>query len=310
MTPGNWLALVVALVLAAEAVRALRQRAQRYERWRRFFHRRTTSWGLGILTFLVIVAAAAPLLAPFDPNRPLDIVHLTNRPPSWTFLLGTDLLSRDVWSRTVYGARVSLGIGALGALVAVSLGTAVGAIAGYYRRWIDAVLMRGVDVGLALPRIFVLLMAVALWDGLPFAALVIAIGLTSWFGTSRLVRTEVLALRQRDFVVAARALGAGTPRVIFRHVLPNAAAPIIVSAALGVGNVLLLEASLSFLGIGIAPPAASWGNMIADGAPSIYTAPWSTLFPGLAISLVVMSLNAVADGVRAALDPREEGGIE
>jgi len=305
MTLGNWFALLVALVVAAEVVRALRHRAVRQERWRRFFRLRTTSWGLGILTFLLLVALAAPLLAPFDPNRQLDIVHLTNRPPSSTFLLGTDPLSRDVWSRLVYGTRVSLGIGALGALVAVALGTLVGALAGYYQRWIDAVLMRGVDVGLALPRIFVLLMAVALWDGLPFAALVVAIGLTSWFGTSRLVRAEVLSLRQRDFVVAARALGAGSSRVIVRHVLPNAAAPIIVSAALGVGNVLLLEASLSFLGIGVPPPDASWGNMIADGMPSIYTAPWSTFFPGLAISLVVMSLNGVADGVRDALDPRE-----
>jgi len=306
MTLGSWLAVFVALVLAAELVRALRHRAMRQERWRRFFRHRTTSWGLGILAFLAIVALAAPLIAPFDPNKQLDIVRLKNHAPSWTFLLGTDVLSRDVWSRTVYGARVSLGIGALGALVAVSLGTFVGAIAGYYQRWIDAVLMRGVDVGLALPRIFILLMAVALWDGLPFTALVIVIGLTSWFGTSRLVRAEVLSLRQRDFVVAARALGAGSGRVIFRHVLPNAAAPIIVSAALGVGNVLLLEAALSFLGIGIKPPDPTWGNMIADNASSIYSAPWSTLFPGLAISLVVMSLNAVADGVRDALDPHED----
>lgn len=310
MTLANWFALLVTLVLAAEVVRALRHRAEDQERWRRFFHHRTTTWGLGILAFLVTAAVVAPLIAPFDPNRQLDIVRLPNHAPSWTFLMGTDAYSRDVWSRTLYGARVSLGIGALGALVAVSLGTLVGSLAGYYRRWIDAVLMRGVDVGLALPRIFILLMAVALWDGLPFAALVIAIGLTSWFGTSRLVRAEVLSLRQRDFVVAARALGADARRVIFRHVLPNAAATIIISAALSVGNVLLLEASLSFLGIGIAPPDASWGNMIADGAPSIYTAPWSTLFPGLAISLVVMSLNAVADGVRDALNPHDDGGAE
>jgi len=309
VTLGTWFALGLALVLAGEFVRALRRRGLRQggggERWRRFFRHRTTSWGLGILIFLVIVAVAAPLIAPFDPNRQLDIVHLKNQPPSWTFLFGTDVLSRDVWSRAVYGARVSLGIGALGALMAVSLGTLVGAIAGYYQRWIDAVLMRGVDVGLALPRIFILLMAVALWDGLPFAALVIAIGLTSWFGTSRLVRAEVLSLRQQDFVVAARALGVQTGRIIFRHVLPNAAAPIIVSAALGVGNVLLLEASLSFLGIGIKPPDPTWGNMIADNAPSIYSAPWSTIVPGLAIALVVMSLNAVADGVQDALDPHE-----
>jgi peptide/nickel transport system permease protein len=309
MTLGTWLALAVALVLAGETVRALRQRALQPrggERWRRFFKHRTTSWGVGILAFLVIIALAAPLIAPYDPNRQLDIVRLKNHPPSWTFMLGTDVLSRDMWSRVVYGARVSLGIGALGALVAVSLGTLVGALAGYYRRWVDPVLMRGVDVGLALPRIFILLMVVALWDGLPFVALVLAIGLTSWFATSRLVRSEVLALREREFVVAARAVGAEDGRVIFRHVLPNAAAPIIVSAALGVGNVLLLEASLSFLGIGIEPPNASWGNMIADGASTIYTAPWTTLFPGLAISLVVMSLNAIADGLRQALDPRED----
>src|SRR5437867_13452816 len=235
MTLGTWLALFVALVLAAEAVRTLRHRGLRSERWRRFFRHQATSWGLGILTFLVVVALAAPLIAPFDPNRQLDILHLTNRPPSWTFLLGTDFLSRDVWSRLVYGARVSLGIGALGALMAVSLGTFVGAVAGYYQRWIDTVLMRGVDVGLALPRIFILLMAVALWDGLPFPALVITIGLTSWFGTSRLVRAEVLSLRQRDCVAAARALGADNGGVMFRHVLPNAAAPLYVSGALGFG---------------------------------------------------------------------------
>jgi len=306
MRLGNWLALFVALVLAAEIARLTRQRALRRERWRRFFKHRTTSWGLGILAFLAIVALAAPLVAPFGPGDQLGIVDLRNHPPSWAFVLGTDVLSRDVWSRVAWGARVSLGIGALGALVAVSLGTLVGATAGYYSRWVDALLMRGVDVGLALPRIFILLMAVALWDGLPFAALVLAIGLTSWLGTSRLVRAEVLSLREREFVVAARALGAKTGRVIFRHVLPNAAAPIIVSAALGVGNVLLLEASLSFLGIGVAPPDPSWGSIIAEGASTIYTAPWTILFPGLAISLVVMSLNAVADGLRDALDPREE----
>jgi peptide/nickel transport system permease protein len=306
MTLGTWLALVVSIVLAAESVRWLRHRALRDERWRRFFRHPTAAWGVGILMFLIIAALAAPLLSPFDPYRQIDIVDLKNHSPSWTFLLGTDGLSRDVWSRLVFGARVSLGIGALGAFVAVSLGSLVGALAGYYRRWVDAALMRAVDVGLALPRIFILLMAVALWDRLPFPVLVLAIGLTSWFGTSRLVRAEVLSLRERDFVHAARALGAGTRRVIFRHVLPNAAAPIIVSAALGVGNVLLLEASLSFLGIGIAAPKPSWGNMIADGAPDLYNAPWATIFPGLAISLVVLSLNAIADGLRDALDPREE----
>jgi len=306
MTLRHWLALVVAVVLAVEGVRVLQRRALAEERWRRFFRHPTAYWGLVVLAFLLIVAVAAPIVAPYDPIDQPDIVRLKNHPPSWTFLLGTDVYSRDVWSRLVFGARVSLGIGALGMLVAVTLGSLVGAVAGYYRRWVDALLMRTVDIGLALPRIFILLMAIALWDRLPFAALVIAIGLTSWFGTSRLVRAEVLSLRERDYVAAARALGAGPGRIIFRHVLPNAAAPIIVSAALGIGNVLLLEAGLSFLGIGVAPPQPSWGNMIADGAPTLATAWWSTLFPGLAIAVVVMSLNAVADALRDALDPREE----
>lgn len=306
MTFGSWLALIVAVVIAAEAVRWLRQRALQHEQWRRFFRHPTAAWGCGILTFLVIIALAAPLVAPLNPIVQPDPVGLKNHPPSLTFLMGTDSFSRDVWSRFAYGARISLGIGALGALIAVALGSFVGAIAGYYRRWVDTILMRAVDIGLALPRIFILLMAVALWDRLPFAWLALVIGLTSWFGTSRLVRAEVLGLRERDFVVAARALGVPSSRVIFGHVLPNAAAPIIISAALSVGNVLLLEASLSFLGVGVAPPRPSWGNMIADGAASMYTAPWTTLFAGLAISLVVMSLNAVADGLRDALDPRED----
>jgi peptide/nickel transport system permease protein len=306
MTLGSWLALCAAIVLAAELMRLLRNRAHAGERWRRFFRHPTASWGVVILIFLLIVAIAAPLIAPYDPRVPLEIVRLKNHPPSGAFIMGTDVLSRDVWSRVVYGARWSLGIGVLGAFVAITLGSLVGAVAGYYRRWVDSLLMRTVDVGLALPRIMILLMAVALWDRLSAPVLVLAIGLTSWFGTSRLVRAEVLALRERDFVAAARALGVAPSGVIFRHVLPNAAAPIIVSAALAIGNVLLLEAGLSFLGIGIAPPRPSWGNMIAEGRVTVYTAPWTMLFPGLAISLVVMSLNAVADALRDALDPREE----
>ena len=306
MTLHAWFALLAALVLSGWAVGAVRRRTARHEAGRRFFRHPTAAWGIGVLAFFVIVAAAAPHVTSFDPRDQLDIVHLKSQPPSWSNILGTDVYSRDLWSRIAFGARISLIVGALGMLVAVTLGTLVGAVAGYYRHWVDAVLMRGVDVGLALPRIFVLLMAVALFGRLPLAILVLVMGFTSWFGTSRLVRAEVLSVRERDFVAAARAMGAGPGRVIFRHVLPNAAAPIIVSAALGIGNVLLLEAALSFLGIGVAPPAPSWGNMIADGAPYLATAPWTTLFPGLAIALVVMALNAVADALRDALDPRQE----
>ena len=306
MTLTAWFALLATLVLSTWAVGALRRRTARHEAGRRFFRHPTAAWGIGVLAFFVIVALAAPLVTSFDPRDQLDIVHLKSQAPSWSNILGTDVYSRDLWSRIAFGARISLIVGALGMLVAVTLGTLVGAVAGYYRRWVDAVLMRSVDVGLALPRIFVLLMAIALFGRLPLAILVLVIGFTSWFGTSRLVRAEVLSVRERDYVAAARAMGAGPGRVIFRHVLPNAAAPIIVSAALGIGNVLLLEAALSFLGIGVAPPAPSWGNMIADGAPYLASAPWTTLFPGLAIALVVMALNAVADALRDALDPREQ----
>jgi len=188
----------------------------------------------------------------------------------------------------------------------VTIGAAVGAVAGYFRRWVDTALMRLVDIGLAMPRMFAMLVVVALWEHLAVPVFVLLIGLTGWFATSRLVRAEVLSLREREFVSAARALGAGAGRVILRHVLPNAAAPIIVSAALGIGNVMLLEAGLSFLGLGVPSPVPSWGNMIADGWHKLAVAWWSSTFPGLAISLVVMALNAVGDALRDALDPRKE----
>jgi peptide/nickel transport system permease protein len=306
MNVWNWLAVGGAAVVALAVVTETRRRALQRVRGRRFFRHPTAAPGVFVLTFFVTIALAAPLVAPYPPSVQIDVVH-PDQPPSAQFPLGTDPLSRDVWSRLAYGARVSLGIGALAMMVAVTVGAAVGAAAGYFRRWVDAVLMRLVDVGLAMPRIFVFLMAVALWEHLPLGVLVLLIGLTGWFATSRLVRAEVLSLREREYVAAARALGAGSGRIIFRHVLPNAAAPIIVSAALGIGNVMLLEAGLSFLGLGVPSPVPSWGNMIADGMPKMAVAPWSATFPGVAISLVVMALNAIGDALRDALDPRKEG---
>lgn len=304
MNLRSLIALLAALGLAWAAVRWIRRRAGRTATGMRFFSHPFAAPGLGVLVFFVAVAAGAPVVAPYDPEEPQDIVHLVNRPPSRQFVLGTDALSRDVWSRIVYGGRVSLSIGALAALLAASVGAAIGAVAGYFRRWVDAALMRLVDVGLALPRIFVLITIVGLWGQLSVPPLIAVIGLTGWFGTSRLVRAEVLSIRERAFVDAARAAGAGAGRVILRHVLPNAAAPIIVSAALGVGNVLLLEAGISFLGIGVPPPRPSWGRMIADGNEWLATAPWTSLWAGLAVALVVMSFNAVGDALRDALDPR------
>lgn len=306
MNVWNWLAVGSAALVALAVLTETRRRALRSAPGRRFFRHPTAGPGMFVLVFFITIALAAPLVAPYKPYEQIDIDLMANQPPSARNILGTDPYSRDVWSRLVYGARISLGIGALAMLVAVTIGAAVGATAGYFRHWVDAVLMRFVDVALAIPRIFVFLMAVALWDNRPLWVLVLLIGLTGWFATSRLVRAEVLSLREREYVAAARALGAGRARVIFRHVLPNAAAPIIVSAALGIGNVMLLEAGLSYLGLGVPSPAPSWGNMIADGFPKMVTAPWSATFPGVAISLVVMSLNAMGDALRDALDPRRE----
>jgi len=280
-------------------------RRARRDSGRRFFRHPTAAVGLAVLVLLATLALCAPLVAPILPSTQIDITGLQNRPPSGQHPLGTDLYSRDVWSRLVYGARVSLGVGTLGMLVAVSLGGLVGATAGYFRGWADSVLMRFVDVGLSVPRIFLVLAAIAVWERLGVASLILLLGLTGWFATSRIVRAEVLTLRERSFTEAARSLGARPWRVIVRHIVPNAAAPLIVSAALGIGNMLLLETALSFLGVGIQPPQPSWGNMVADGRDLLTAAPWTSLFPGLAIALVVMALNAVGDALRDALDPRD-----
>jgi peptide/nickel transport system permease protein len=264
----------------------------------------TTRVAVRWLVILTVAATVAPWLAPFRPSQQLDIVALVNQAPSWAHPFGTDSYSRDVYSRMLFGARVSLGVGVFAMVVAVLAGGTVGMVAGYFRRGIDSGLMRLVDVGLAVPRIFLVLVVTALWSGLALAPLVLLLGLTGWFATSRLVRSEVLVLRDAPFVEAARAAGASPLRVMLRDVTPNAAAPMIVSAALGIGNVMLLEAALSFLGVGVQPPAASWGNMIADGRDQLVTAPWTTLIPGIAVALSVMAFNIVGDALERALDPR------
>jgi len=310
MTPRSWVAVLAVLLLSVVLVARLRaaRRGEEHDVRRRFFRAPGAFVGLVVVCFIVLAAAAAPLIAPYPPSRQLDIVALQNRPPSWLHPLGTDVYSRDLLSRLLFGARVTLGVAALAVLVAVGIGTLVGLVAGYGRRWTDGVLMRIVDIGLAVPRLFVFLMVVALWDRLPLGALILLLGATGWFVTSRLVRAEVLSLRERLFVDATRASGARPSRVVFRHILPNAMAPIVVSAVLGLGNVMLLEAALSFLGIGVAPPTPSWGNMLAEGRDQLLTAPWTTLFPGLAIAAVVMACNAVGDALRRALNPLEPGG--
>jgi peptide/nickel transport system permease protein len=259
--------------------------------------------GLVFLLFLVLLAALGPLFLP-DPFRQFDLVELASAAPSADHPFGTDQLSRDVLSRVVSGARISLAVAALAVGLSVSLGAGVGLVAGYCGGTVDAVLMRFVDGALAVPRLFLLLLVLAVPDRVPLAALVLLIGTTGWFATSRLVRAEVLRLREEAFVRAAEALGASRRRVIFRHLLVNAAGPLLVSATLGVGDVILLEAGLSFLGLGVQPPTPSWGGMILDARPVLEAAPWVGIFPGVAITLTVLATNLVGDALRDALDPR------
>jgi len=258
--------------------------------------------GLATLAVLALVVLAGPWLLP-DPTAMPDLLAGAV-PPGATHPLGTDQLNRDILARVVWGGRISLSIAALAVTLAVFLGAVVGGLAGYFGGWLDGALMRVVDGALAIPRLFLLLLLVAVWEQMPLGALVLVLGATGWFATSRIVRGEVLRLREAEFVAAATALGAGPARIIFRHLLPNVAGPLLVAATLGVGDVILLEAGLSFLGVGVRPPTPSWGGMILDARSILTTAPWASIFPGLAIVITVLSVNLIGDALRGALDPR------
>lgn len=258
--------------------------------------------GLLILAVLTAFVLIGPRLLP-DPNAMPDLMAGAVAPGAG-HPFGTDQLNRDILSRVVTGGRISLSISALAVALAVLLGALVGGLAGFYGGWLDGALMRLVDGALAIPRLFLLLLLVAVWEQMPLGALVLVLGGTGWFGTSRIVRGEVLRLREAEFVSAARALGAGPGRIIFRHLLPNVAGPLLVAATLGVGDVILLEAGLSFLGVGVRPPTPSWGGMILDARSLLTTAPWASIFPGLAIVVTVLAVNLIGDALRGALDPR------
>ena len=259
--------------------------------------------GLIALATLALIALVGPFVLP-DPTLQGDLLTASLLPPGPGHLLGTDQLSRDVLARIVNGLRLSLVIGLVSALLAVALGTAVGLIAGSQAGVVDTVLMRTVDALLAIPRLFVLLLVLAVWDRVPLPALVLLLAVTGWYGTSRLVRAEAVRLRGEDFVRAAAALGAGRLRIALRHLLPNVAGPILVAGTLGVGDVILLEAGLTYLGLGIRPPTPSLGGMVLDSRAVFVTAPWTSIFPGLVIVLTVLSVNLVGDALRDALDPR------
>lgn len=258
-----------------------------------------------VLLLIVAAAAAAPLLAPYSPVVQTDIVAGGTQAPSLAHPLGTDQYSRDVLSRLLFGGRISLIVGLLATFVAVTLGTAYGLAAGYAGGVIDEIMMRLVDAAMSVPRVLLALALVALWGQMSTTGLILLLGLTGWFQLSRLVRAEVLTARQTDYVASARALGAHDFRIALRHVLPNVLPPIIVFATIGLGNVIALEAGLSYLGFGVQPPVPSWGNMIRDGSELMAAGWWISLFPGLAIVTTVVAVNALGDALRESFGHRD-----
>lgn len=274
---------------------------------RRFCKNRLAVASLLVIVVLFVLGATFYLFQvwkinfPYDPNA-TDVADKL-RGPSLSHPLGTDNLGRDVLTRMLHGARISLLVGFVSVGVAITIGIAVGSAAGYFGSWVDSILMRFVDMMMCFPTFFLILTVVALLKP-NFWNVMLVIGLTGWTGTARFVRAEFLSLKERDFVVAARALGARNARVMFRHVLPNAMAPVLVSATLGIAGAILTEAGLSFLGFGVQPPNPTWGNILSNGREYIFDAWWLTVFPGCAILVTVLAFNLFGEGLRDAIDPR------
>lgn len=269
--------------------------------WRRFKRHKLAVASLIVLCLLYLMAIFAPLLATHDYQAVAP--EKRNSPPSREHWFGTDDVGRDIYSRILHGARISLSVGFVAAGFAVVVGTIVGAVAGYFGGVVDDVLMRITEVFMAFPTFFLLITVVSLLPRSIFNIMIV-IGLTSWPGLARMVRAEFLSLREQDFTEAARAIGASDLRIIFRHILPNAMAPIIVSATLRIGGAILSESGLSFLGLGVAEPHPSWGNILNRGRNFIRYAPWITIAPGFFIFITVLCFNFIGDGLRDALDPR------
>ena len=260
-------------------------------------------FGGGVIVLLVLLAVAAPIVARHDPFG-IDLIN-SLEPPSAGHWFGTDIQGRDVWARLVYGARVSLSVGLVSQGIALTLGLILGLIAGYYGRWVDEVVMRLADVTLAFPTLLLLIALVAALQP-SLTVVFLTIGVVGWAGMARLVRGQVLVVRELEFVQAERALGAPDSRIIIRHILPSVVAPVVIAATLGVAGAIMAESSLSFLGLGVQPPTPSWGSMIADGRDlyQLRHAPWTSVFPGLAIGAAVLGFNLLGDALRDALDPR------
>ncbi|MFA5027809.1 MAG: ABC transporter permease [Candidatus Methylomirabilota bacterium] len=276
-------------------------RRQRSVFWRQMRRNPLAVAGGAVVILLGLAALFAPLLAPYDPGA-YDVRQIL-LPPGGAHWLGTDSLGRDLLSRMLFGARISMAVGFVSVGIAVLLGSAIGTVAAFYGGRTDEFLMRFVDLMLNFPRFFLLLTLIALLRPSIWVIMAV-IGLTGWMGLARFVRGEILSLREREFVQSARALGARDVRIMFRHILPNALVPVLVSATLGVAGAILAESSLSFLGLGVQPPTPSWGNILIEGKANIEIAWWLSVFPGLAILVTVLAYNLLGEGLRDALDPR------
>ena len=276
---------------------------------RRLLQRKLAVFGLGVIALVVLAAVFAPLIAPFPPDQQnFDGLTLEGAPvpPGGAYLLGADLLGRDLLSRLLYGARTSLLIGVVANGLALLIGTLVGLTAGYFRGWVGAALMRFTDLMMAFPALLLAICLAAIFSpSLWIVALVIA--LVNWVQTARVIYTETTSLAERDFIAAERTLGAGTGRILFHHILPHLVPTIIVWGTLGISTTVLLEATLSFLGVGVQPPTPSWGNIIFENQTYFQSAPWLVFLPGLAIILLALAFNLVGDALRDVLDPTQRG---
>jgi peptide/nickel transport system permease protein len=257
--------------------------------------------GFAIVLALFVVSLLAPWISPYEPTA-IDLRNVLAA-PSWQHPLGTDQLGRDILSRMIWGSRISLKVGFVSTGISIIIGALLGAVAGYYGRRVDALIMRVVDIMLCFPTFFLILAVIAFLEPSIWNIMLI-IGLTNWMGITRLVRADFITLKERDFVKAARVIGAGNWRIIFIHILPNAMASLLVAATFGVAGAILTESALSFLGIGVQPPTPSWGNILTDGKDNIDIAWWLSLFPGLAILVTVLGYNLLGEGIRDSLDPR------
>lgn len=271
--------------------------------YKRFLANKLAMTATYVIIILYIMAILAPILAPYDPVLIDNVMQTRFIPPCFAHPFGTDEFGRDLLSRALYGSRISLSIGLLAVLIAVSFGTIYGAVAGFFKGTIDNLLMRLVDVIIAFPIFFLMLMLVAIFE-VNILVLVLIMGFTSWMGTARFIRGEILSLREKEFIEGAKAIGLPNHRIIFRYLIPNAMSPVLVSAALMVGGMIGAEAGLSFLGIGIQPPTPTWGNMISSGQDVLLMAWWVSFFPGLLLTITILSFNLIADGLRDALDPK------